>query len=457
MSALGNLQSDSEVPIPRPAEVVANAIRVMEDQGLHKDPKHGSYFSGYGENLYTVESFFDDIALFHAGDVAMGKTALRIQLEQQQANGFIRRHWEQPQEAGEAKDLGEVPALTATEPKNPYAMRNPYAIYEREEHAQPFLFQIALFLSRAGGGDVSWIDDEIYRKLKKYLKHWTTDWDRDSDGLCEWASAPHAIADNQFDRAGVWRSFYCEGADLNSFLYLEFLAAEKIAIAKGFRNEAVDFAAQAQRKKQLIQKLLWNEPDGFFYDRDIRTGLPIRVKSVNGLYPLWAGIPDQRQARRLAYEHIMNPKEFWSAYPLPSYSLSERNYTQHHVPCPLIDIYYALPDGHCNWRGGLWPHGNYMVVHGLQRYGFMEEARNLARKSYGVAAADPDIYEWYNAETGKVLGSHPICAGAEVLMRFLPTELETDFNPALIEDASKPIEDGKLRKALRIKGNFRTA
>ena len=41
-------------------------------------------------------------------------------------------------------------------------------------------------------------------------------------------------------------------------------------------------------------------------------------------------------------------------------------------------------------------------------------------------------------------------------MRFLPTELETDFNPALIEDASKPIEDGKLRKALSIKGYFRT-
>ena len=179
------------------------------------------------------------------------------------------------------------------------------------------------------------------------------------------------------------------------------------------------------------------------------------MKSVNGLYPLWAGIPDQRQAGRLVYEHIMNPKEFWSAHPLPSYALNELNYTQHHVPCPLIDIYYALPEGHCNWRGGLWPHGNYMLVHGLQRYGFMEEALNLARKSYEVAAADPDVCEWYNSETGRVQGAHPLCAGAEVLMRFLPTELQTDFNPVLIEDASEPLEDGKLRNALRIKRNFR--
>ena len=96
-----------------------------------------------------------------------------------------------------------------------------------------------------------------------------------------------------------------------------------------------------------------------------------------------------------------------------------------------------------------------MLVHGLQRYGFMEEALNLTGKSYEVAAADPDIYEWYNSETGRVQGAHPLCAGAEVLMRFLPTELQTDFNPVLIEDASEPLEDGKLRNALRIKRNFR--
>jgi hypothetical protein len=299
------------------------------------------------------------------------------------------------------------------------------------------------------------LDDELYRKLKKYLQHWTAAWDRDSNGLCEWASAPHAIADNQFDRAGVWRSYYCEGADLNSFLYLEFLAAEKIALAKGLSADAADFAVQAKRKKELIQKLLWNEQDGFFYDRDIRTGLPIRVKSVNGLYPLWAGIPDARQAELLVHEHIMNPHEFWSAYPLPSYALNERNYTQHHVPCPLIDIYYALPDGHCNWRGGIWGHGNYMVAHGLQRYGFREEAQTLARKTYEVAAADPEIYEWYNAETGKTEGSHPLCAGAEVLMRFLPTELETDFNPVLIDEARKPLVNAKLRSVLSLSENFR--
>lgn len=447
--------SNGQPPALSAAEVVANSIRVMQEKGIHRDPTYGTYFSGYGKGLFTVESYFDNIALFYAGNVELGKTALRIYLEQQQENGFILRHWEQPRGSPQAVAHGLLPSLASTEPQHPYEMTNPYAIYEGEEHAQPFLFQMALFSSRAGGGDISWLDDGMYRKLKKFLNHWTTAWDRDSNGLSEWASAPHAIADNQFDRAGVWRSYFCEGADLNSFLYLEFLAAEKIAAAKGFRGDAAYFACQAALKKHLIQQLLWNEQDGFYYDRDARTGLPIKVKSVNGLYPLWAGIPDQRQARRLVEEHIMNPREFWSAYPLPSYAMNERNYTQHHVPPPLIDIYYALPEGHCNWRGGVWAHGNYMVAHGLERYGFTKEARSLARKSYDLAAPDPDLYEWYNAETGAHQGSHPLCAGAQVLMRFLPTELDVSINPVLIADVSQPLDNHRLRQALSIKEDLR--
>lgn len=437
-------------PALRAEEVVAKVIRVMQERGLHKDPSFGEYFSGYGENLFTVEAFFDCVALFHLRDVTLGKTALKIFLSLQQDNGFIPRHWNGPHAAPAL--LGQVPTFTSSGAQT--LSQNPWAIYEREEHAQPFLFQIALFLSRASGGDVTWLDDGMYFRLKKYLQQWTADWDRDSIGLCEWASAPHSMGDTQFDRAGVWRSFYCEGADLNSFLYLEFLAAEKLATAKGFRDDAAYFAVQAKLKHDLVQTLLWDERDGFFYDRDNRTGLPIRVKSVNGLYPLWVGIPNEQQARRLVDEHIMNGKEFWSSYPLSSYARTERNYTQHHVPCPQIDIYYALPAGHSNWSGGLWPHGNYLVTHGLQRYGFTKEAQTLAMKTYEVAAADPDIHEWYDAETGKPLGAHPLPAGAEVLMRFLPTELETDFNLAVIKDAHEPLDDSKLWKALDISENF---
>jgi putative isomerase len=432
-ATMSSRKASGSLDVGSPQQVVANLIQTMEEHGTHKHPTEGYYYSGYGNSLFTWETFLDNIALLHAGNTDLGKNALRIYLDIQRQDGFILCHW-----PGLEVDPGGAV----------------WFIYESEEHAQPFLFQMALFLTRANGGDASWITDEMYGRLKKYLVHWITIWDRDSNGLSEWASAQHSGSDTQFDRAGVWRSYFCEGVDVNSFMYLDFMAAEKIALAKGFHDDAINFAKEAQRKRDLILKLLWDEKDGFFYDRDIRTGQPIRIKSVAGFFPLWAGIPDEKQAKRLVDEHILNPKEFWSKHPLPSYAMNEPNYTQHHVPPPLIDIYYALNEGHSNWRGGVWPHANYFITHGLQRYGFHREAQLLAEKSYEVSAPDKSVREWYNAETGEGLGGQGLYAGAEILMRFLPTELETGFQPMLIEDADKPLNSEKLRKALGLKRPF---
>ena len=247
-----------------PQQVVATLVEIMENHGVHKHPGMGLYYSGYGPSLFTWETLFDSIVLLHVGDTSLGKNAIRINLSAQRKDGFIPRHWQANTPVGEEAV---------------------WHIYQSEEHAQPFLFQVALFLTRASGGDVSWITPSMYQALKKYLQHWKTTWDRDSNGLCEWASACHSGEDNQFDRAGVWRSYFCEGADLNSFLYLELLAAEKIASAMGYRDDAVSFAKEASAKRELIQKLLWDEKDGFFYDRDIRTGKRIRIKSVVAFFP----------------------------------------------------------------------------------------------------------------------------------------------------------------------------
>jgi putative isomerase len=360
-----------------PASVAAELLDTMEEHGVHEHPKFGKYYSGYGfydgyaPGLFTWESYFDTILLLHVGDTHLGKTALKIYLDNQQSGGFIPRHW-----AGLAEPTGDGKV---------------WHLYESEEHAQPFLFQIALLLARANGGDVSWISDAMYEGLKDYLSHWRTAWKRDDSDLSVWASAPHAGADNQFDRVGVWRSYFCAGADLNSFLYLEYLAAEKIALAKGRPRDAHAFAAFAAQTREAVQKRMWNEADGFFYDHDARTGSQIKIKSAEGFFPLWAGIATQQQASRMVKEHLLNPKEFWCAHPVPSYALNEKNYTQHHVPPPLIDSYYALNDGHSNWLGGTWGHSNYFITHGLQRYGLDREAKLLAQKSYEVSAPDKQV------------------------------------------------------------------
>jgi hypothetical protein len=119
-------------------QIVAELIRIMEEHGTHKHPTEGYYYSGYGNSLFTWETFLDNIALLHAGNTDLGKNALRIYLDIQRQDGFILRHW-----PGLEVDPGGAV----------------WFIYESEEHAQPFLFQMALFLTRANGGDPSWITD----------------------------------------------------------------------------------------------------------------------------------------------------------------------------------------------------------------------------------------------------------------------------------------------------------
>jgi hypothetical protein len=417
-----------------PAGVAPKLVEIMETRAVHHHPQLGAYYTGYPDGLFTWETFFDNIVLLHAGETQLGKGALAILLSTQRPDGFIPRHW---------------PGLAA-----PTGFGDVWSLYESEEHAQPFLCQCALFLTRANQGDIAWITEPMYDGLARYLAHWEAAWRRDSSGLCVWASAPHSGEDNQFDRAGVWRSYFCAGADLNSFLYLDYLAMARIAKAKGKTADAALFEQSAAQKKAAIQSLLWDETDGFYYDRDARTGKHLKIKSVAGFMPLWAGIATEQQAKRLV-EHLTNPKEFWSAYPVPSYARSERNYTQHHVPPPLLDPYYGLDDDHSNWRGGAWGHTNYFIVHGLQLYGFDREARAIAEKSYAMSAPDMQIREWYNAETGAGSGGIGICAGAELLLRFLQAELSAAFSPMPIEDASKPLSSDRVRAALGLTRRFR--
>jgi hypothetical protein len=409
-----------------PAGVAPKLVAIMETRALHHHPQLGAYYTGYPDGLFTWETFFDNIVLFHGGETQLGKGALAILLSTQRPDGFIPRHW---------------PGLAA-----PTGFGDVWSLYESEEHAQPFLCQNALLIARA--------NEPMYDGLVKYLAHWEAAWRRDSSGLCVWASAPHSGEDNQFDRAGVWRSYFCAGADLNSFLYLDYLAMARIAKAKGKAADAALFEQSAAQKKAAIQSLLWDEADGFYYDRDARTGKHLKIKSVAGFFPLWAGIATPEQAKRLV-EHLTNPKEFWTAYPVPSYAVSERNYTQHHVPPPLLDPYYGLDDNHSNWLGGAWGHSNYFITHGLQQYGFNREARAIAEKSYAMSAPDMQIREWYNAETGTGSGGAGICAGAELSLRLLQAELTAGFSPMPIEDASKPISSDRVRAALGLTREFR--
>ena len=156
------------------------------------------------------------------------------------------------------------------------------------------------------------------------------------------------------------------------------------------------YADRADRLAKAINKVFWNEQDGFYYDRDEKTGKTIRIKSVVGFLPMWAGVASPAQARRLVHDHLLNRNEFWLTYPVATYAKSEP------------DFYEGSRSGECNWEGPAWIPTNYMIFHGLLQYGYNDAAKELALRTLKLAmAANPVTREFYDSDTGKGNGMNP--------------------------------------------------
>jgi len=195
----------------------------------------------------------------------------------------------------------------------------------------------------------------------------------------------------------------------------------------GKTKEQAEYLAHAGQLAKLINDVFWDEKDGFYYDRNEKTGKQIHVKSATGFFPMWAGVATPEQARRMVREHLLNEKEFWLPYPVATYAKTEP------------DFYEGTTKGECNWRGNTWIPANYMIFHGLVRYGFEKEARELADKTYNMALNKNAVTrEYYDSETGQGYGMNPFW-GWSSLAYVMPLEYRLHYDPTDLDGKIRPI------------------
>jgi mannosylglycerate hydrolase MGH1-like protein len=364
-------------------------------KGLHDFPgADGKLLTGYayGE-YYDWDVYFENVYLSYYGVSKYNFTNFKVFLDRQQPDGFVSR------------------TLGITYPR-------PTQMFK------PFLAQIAVLGSKQNGDDYAWLRDRYYQRLQKYLERWFA-YDTDGNGLPVWNSSDASGMDNQISRSGDLESYTDEGVDLACYLYRELQAMEIIAGKLGKPEDQKMYAAHASRLAKAINKVFWDEKDGFYYDRSEKAGQPIRIKSVAGFIPLWAGIASQDQARRLVKEHLLNEREFWLAYPVSTYARTQP------------EFYEGSKHGECNWQGATWIPTNYMIFHGLMRYGYKDVARQLALKTLKMALVEnPVTREYYDSDTGKGNGMNPFW-GWSSLAYVMPLEFVEDYDPT---DLHAPIK-----------------
>jgi len=157
-------------------------------------------------------------------------------------------------------------------------------------------------------------------------------------------------------------------------------------------NKSKSFKDKANEISDLINKFMWNEEDGLYYDVDDE-GNQVKWKTVGCFWPMLAGVADKYQAEKLLY-NLKDPHTFWRKIPFPSLAADQKNYKA---------------DGEY-WLGSVWAPTNVMIIKGLDKFGFnndmaykFNEFATLATEEYldgiyEVYKKTGTIWENYSAE-----------------------------------------------------------
>jgi alpha,alpha-trehalase len=139
---------------------------------------------------------------------------------------------------------------------------------------------------------------------------------------------------------------------LNSLLYLMETDTAEILRILGRARPARVWASRAAERKQRINRLMWDEHDGLYYDYNFARKEVRRYPFVTTFYPLWVGVADRSQAARIvANLHL---------FERPGGLL-----TSTHVSGSQWDAPYG------------WAPTELIAIQGLRRYGYNTEADRI--------------------------------------------------------------------------------
>jgi glycogen debranching enzyme len=172
-------------------------------------------------------------------------------------------------------------------------------------------------------------------------------------------------------------------------LSLEDLSYLWSFIDKEQSNKLKKFSTKV--KEKIIEKF-WDKGDKIFYGIFHKNGkeFKAKVKTVSSLFPLCLEIKEEYVNHLI--EHLLNRKEFWTPYPIPSVSRDEKSFG------PLTNTRFL-------WRGTTWINTNWFILKGLLRHKRKEVYEKLKNKTielvqkYGFC----EFYDPFTGNPGKAM------------------------------------------------------
>lgn len=152
--------------------------------------------------------------------------------------------------------------------------------------------------------------------------------------------------------------------DLNALLYkYETDFAKYYRLVKD-KTAANKWEVAALKRQTVTNELMWSNLRGIYYDYNYAKKRRGTVSSLAGYYPLWAGMATKAQAKAM----VKSLRRFENKGGLAATDVQQLN---QYVP-GVMPTQWAYPNG--------WAPLHYLIVKGLQNYGYHADARRIALK-----------------------------------------------------------------------------
>lgn len=158
-------------------------------------------------------------------------------------------------------------------------------------------------------------------------------------------------------------------ADLNALLYkYEMDFARYYRHAKDPRTAAT-WEVAADHRAKIMNKLMWSNLRGIYYDYNFSKERRSTVSSLAGYYPLWAGMVDQARAEQM----VKTLRRFEQRGGLAT---TDGQAVQQVIPGLTmpgsLPVQWAYPNG--------WAPLHFLIIKGLMKYGYHDDAKRIAMK-----------------------------------------------------------------------------
>ena len=277
---------------------------------------------------------------------------------------------------------------------------------------KPCLAQHAAFLVKQNGGDAEWLREKFY-PLQAFVNCYYNHYRNKATGLYYWQSDEAIGVDT--DPSTFGRPTASSGSILlNCLMYKELKAVVYLSEQLNMQEIGAGFQKSADELLVAIRQHCWDPKDGFYYSVDLNllpyerpTGagqlhvggprrwdcLIQRIGVWSGFLAMWAEVATPEQAKQIVEKNYRDTSTFNAPYGVRSLSKMEKMYDLRASGNPS------------NWLGPIWLNVNYMTFRGLVKYGYKEDARELAEKTIILLGKDFEkngaLHEYYLPDSGE--------------------------------------------------------